>query len=304
MCFSLLYEQSSGTINSETGEKHRRVRMMPVESVREVAPPPQQPPPAAPIAAVAPQIAYPATANRSMQRQTDSGEDPDNRTPQALFVESRLGESFIGTSRASHSEMSIASFNSDESDSLSATTPQASSASIRSVGLQGCDTPVDMKILEQELVRMAPTIADLFKKIAVQTSSLPTSEEDLQKVKDENERLRKTNKTLIEKLNAFQQKIIALQLDNKKLKANGEVGTKKKDELKQKAVELQDMERRLDVHKKALEEKEKELNRQLEKLQEIEEENENQRQKIDKLEELQDEGTPDNTFVFNCLIVL
>ena len=149
---------------------------------------------------------------------------------------------------------------------------------------------VDMQTLEQELVRMAPTIADLFQKITKQTRNLPTSEEDIQKVKDENERLRKTNKSLIEKLNTFQQKIIHLQLENKKLREYGDSEKMKKDELKRKALELQDMERRLEHHKKALEEKEVELNLQLLKLKDIEEENAIQKEKIELLKEMQDEG--------------
>ena len=149
---------------------------------------------------------------------------------------------------------------------------------------------VDMQTLEQELVRMAPTIADLFQKITKQTRNLPTSEEDIQKVKDENERLRKTNKSLIEKLNTFQQKIIHLQLENKKLREYGDSEKMKKDELKRKALELQDMERRLEHHKKALEEKEGELNMQLLKLKDIEEENAIQKEKIELLKEMQDEG--------------
>lgn len=249
--------------------------------------------PTAPVAAVAPQISFPPPTRlppRAYPRRQSVDEEPENRTPQALFIESRIGESFIGSSRASQSEMSIASFNSNSDESPSAT-PQVSAVGQRILGASASETPVDMKVLEQELVRIAPTIADLFKKIAVQTSSIPTSEEELKKVKDENERLRKTNKSLIEKLNAFQQKIIQLQLDNKKLKESGDVGQSKKAEIKQKAAELHDMEKRLDEHKKALEEKEKELNTQLEKLKEIEEENVVQREKIDKLEELQDEGT-------------
>lgn len=246
----------------------------------------------APVAAVAPQVNFPARQPLpSYQRRSSSGEIPVSTTPQALFVESRIGESFIGSSR--DSEISIASYNSNTSDDSNSatTTPQASTSSQRGASVSGNDAPVDMKVLEQELVRIAPTIADLFKKISVQTSSsIPTTEEELQKVKDENERLRKTNKSLIEKLNAFQQKIIQLQLDNKKLKENGDAGRVKNDAIKQKAAELQAMEKRLDEHKKALEEKGRELNIQLEKLREIEEENEEQRQKIDKLEELQDEG--------------
>jgi len=46
------------------------------------------------------------------------------------------------------------------------------------------DSPVDIKVLEQELVRIAPTIRDLFQKIQKQTSgNLPSNEDELQKVK-------------------------------------------------------------------------------------------------------------------------
>ena len=238
-------------------------------------------------------------------RRSSNGEDSETGGPRLLYAESSV---------ATQSDMSLQSFSSTSTDNqtpvnknlqtsqinkngASATKNAASNdqqqnkdAPNQAADKSGSDTPLDMQVLEQELVRMAPTIADLFKKIAKQTSSVPTSEEELQKVKVENERLRKTNKSLIEKLNTFQQKIIQLQLDNKKLKENGDTTRAKKEELSAKAGELQEMERRLDEHKKALEEKEMELNTQLLKLREIEEENEMQREKIDKLEELQDEG--------------
>ena len=164
---------------------------------------------------------------------------------------------------------------------------------------------VDMQTLEQELVRMAPTIADLFQKITKQTRNLPTSEEELQKIKEENERLRKTNKSLIEKLNMFQQKIIQLQIDNKKLREFGDSEKIKKDELTRKAYELQEMERRLEEHKKALEEKEVELNVQLMKLKDIEEENAVQKEKIEMLKEMQDEGIEERNIQqeqISCLV--
>ncbi|KAH3794456.1 uncharacterized protein LOC127838963 [Dreissena polymorpha] len=302
---------SSGTINSETGEKHRRV--VPVRNVR-----PEENPRSimgtAPVATVAPLVSVsqnapalvpaastaavipaPLAAPAPPTRDPSSGDSSASVTPQALFVDSRIGENFIGSRIATQSEMSLASFNTESSDEFGAQMgADAGSPSTAdgepNVRQPTAECPMDMKVLEQELVRIAPTIADLFKKISKQTSSVPTSEEELQKIKDENERLRKTNKSLIEKLNAFQQKIIQLQLDNKKLKENSEMGRAKKGELQQKTVELQAMERRLDDHKRALEEKEAELNTQLLKLKEIEEENHEQREKIDKLVELQDEG--------------
>ncbi|XP_060553935.1 uncharacterized protein LOC132714992 [Ruditapes philippinarum] len=284
---------SSGTVNSETGEKHRRIRNIPTDNNQSnIA--------AAPVATVAPTVNV-----FQAGRRTSTGEDSENGGPRLLYAESTL---------ASQSDISLQSFSSTSTDNQTpinknlltaqvnkpgTTTPksiasdgqqQSKNVLNQAVDKSRSDTPLDMQVLEQELVRMAPAIADLFKKIAKQTSSVPTSEEELQKVKDENERLRKTNKSLIEKLNSFQQKIIQLQLDNKKLKENGDTTRAKKEELTVKASELQDMERRLDEHKKALEEKETELNTQLLKLKEIEEENEMQREKIDKLEELQDEG--------------
>lgn len=236
-------------------------------------------------------------AQTGAARRSSTGEDSENGRLTSLHAESSL---------APHSEMSLHSYSS--TDAPNESTPQVNKgknaphvtdtgnasqgkAVSRKIDSYGTDASVDMHILEEELVRMAPTIADLFKKIAKQTSSVPTSEEELQSVRDENERLRKTNKSLIEKLNTFQQKIIQLQLDNKHLNENGNTTRAKKEELNVKASELHELERRLDEHKRALEEKEQELNTQLLKLREIEEENEEHRQKIDKLEELQDEGT-------------
>lgn len=262
------------------------------------------------VAAVAPTVSGVSTnapvcsTQEAGERRSSTGEDSASRL---FYAESTI---------ASQSEMSLQSFSSTSTDNANIPTQQVNTNTTNAMPASsvntgqtnkpiyaqqskivtaltekaGGDTPVDMHVLEQELVRMAPTIADLFKKIAKQTSNIPTSEEELRKVKEENERLRKTNKSLIEKLNTFQQKIIQLQLDNKKLKENGDTTRAKQEELSVKAGELHDLERRLDEHKKALEEKEQELNLQLLKLKEIEEENEQQRQKIDKLEELQDEG--------------
>ncbi|WAR19493.1 hypothetical protein MAR_001331 [Mya arenaria] len=299
---------SSGTINSETGEKHRRH----LQTFRSDDSP-HNVMGQAPVATVAPQPAvHVPVSNASAppvvtSQQSSMGAESASSTPQALFIESRMAAgSEASSGRASQSTISLSSFNSESTEEFgsAANTPQqASVCGEREAAVtpnntgsgtsetKGSDTPMDMKVLEQELVRIAPTIRDLFKKIHQQTTGgLPTSDEELQKVKEENERLRKTNKSLIEKLNAFQQKIIQLQLDNKRLKENSEAGRVRGDELQQKAVELKSMERRLEEHRAALEEKEAELNSQLRKLEEIEEENAAQREKIDKLEELQDEG--------------
>ncbi|KAL4237273.1 hypothetical protein ACF0H5_001992 [Mactra antiquata] len=303
---------SSGTINSETGEKHRRIKNIPREVNHEGTIGAPQ------VAMVAPVVSKNQQNNQSSEvpfgnfRQT--GPDATNGGHRTFNVQSSLSlqsemslQSFSSTSTDYQSVTPIqmasglsgndsqntrkADTTPQPSNSTTTTPQQATTNNIPSANASGKNTPVDMHVLEQELVRMAPAIADLFKKISIQTSSnIPTSEEELQKVKEENERLRKTNKTLIEKLNTFQQKIIQLQLDNKKLKENGDTARGKKEELAQKATELRELEKRLDDHKKALEEKEQELNTQLLKLKEIEEENEEQRQKIDKLEELQDEG--------------
>uniref|UniRef100_K1RK16 Uncharacterized protein n=1 Tax=Magallana gigas TaxID=29159 RepID=K1RK16_MAGGI len=170
-----------------------------------------------------------------------------------------------------------------------------SAASCDDKRLNEKDLSVDMNILEQELVRIAPTIAELFQKISKTTSSnIPVSEEEIRKVKEENERLRKTNRALIEKLNNFQQKIIQLQLENKNLRENGEGAKEAKEELGRKARELQDMERRLEEQKNALEEKEMELNIQLMKIKEIEKDIIRQKRQITKLEILHEEGQQEN----------
>ncbi|XP_060077664.1 mediator of RNA polymerase II transcription subunit 12-like [Ylistrum balloti] len=153
---------------------------------------------------------------------------------------------------------------------------------------------VDMKALEQELVRIAPTIAELFQKFAKTTCKEPVSEEEIQNVKAENERLRKTNRALIEKLNSFQHRIIQLQLENKKLREEGEGVMEAKDELDRKEFELKDLEKRLEEQKQALEEKEMELNNQLMKIQDIENDIARQKEQIKKLETLHEEGQLDN----------
>lgn len=153
---------------------------------------------------------------------------------------------------------------------------------------------VDMKALEQELVRIAPTIAELFQKFAKTTCKEPVSEEEIQNVKAENERLRKTNRALIEKLNSFQHKIIQLQLENKKLREEGEGVMIAKDDLDRKEFELKDLEKRLEEQKQALEEKEMELNNQLMKIKDIEDDIARQKDQIQKLETLHEEGQLDN----------
>jgi ABC-type phosphate transport system auxiliary subunit len=70
---------------------------------------------------------------------------------------------------------------------------------------------------------------------------------------------RKTNRTLIEKLNTFQQRIIRLQLENKNLREAGEGAKEAKQDLDNKAHELEVIEKRIEDQKSALEEKEKEL---------------------------------------------
>lgn len=230
---------------------------------------------------VTPRTAFPPNATGSVTRQSSTGEpsitSPRSIDQQPVQLPEPVPEHHLDT------ESVISSVSSSSSN---ASVEAASNLIMRREGT----ISVDMQTLEQELVRMAPTIADLFQKITKQTRNLPTSEEDIQKVKEENERLRKTNKSLIEKLNMFQQKIIQLQLDNKKLRDYGDSEKMKKDELKRKAYELQEMERRLEEHKKALEEKEVELNLQLLKLKDIEEENAVQKEKIEMLREMQDEG--------------
>lgn len=162
-------------------------------------------------------------------------------------------------------------------------------------GDTGDRTNVDLTALEQELVNIAPTIADLFKRISKTNDERPssTSVEDLNKVKEENERLRKTNRNLIDKLNMFQQQIINLQLENKKLRANDKCDQKSKEELNKKSQELENLRKKFENQKHELEQKEQELDLQLEKIRGIEEENERQKIQIMKLEVLHDESVDD-----------
>ena len=169
----------------------------------------------------------------------------------------------------------------------------AAASNVRDVDAKNLS--VDMNILEQELVKIAPTIAELFQKISKTTQSTPVSQEEIEKVKNENERLRKTNRALIEKLNTFQQKIIQLQLENKQLRERGEGAKEAKDELIRKARELQDLEDRLEEQKRELEEKEIELNMQLMKIKDIENDIVQQKRQITMLETLHEEGQQENT---------
>lgn len=150
---------------------------------------------------------------------------------------------------------------------------------------------VNMETLEQELVRIAPTIADLFNKISSQKNTVvAATEEELKKIKDDNERLRKTNRSLVEKLNSFQQKIIQLQLENKKLKDDSDCEKKTQEELKQRASELQGLKERLEEQKRALQEKEHELDIQMQKIADVISDNEKQKEQLNHLEELHEEG--------------
>lgn len=150
---------------------------------------------------------------------------------------------------------------------------------------------LDMEALEMELVKIAPTIADLFSKIQKQTTTVTaTSEEELQKVKEDNDRLRKTNRSLVEKLNSFQQKIIQLQLENKKLREINENEKIKQSQLEQRSCELENLKYKLLEQKRALEEKEKELDLQMEKLQTVINDNEEQKLKLANLQQLHEEG--------------
>ena len=163
------------------------------------------------------------------------------------------------------------------------------------IALENGDDPktagVNMETLEQELVRIAPTIADLFNKISSQKNSVAAAtEEELKKIKDDNERLRKTNRSLVEKLNSFQQKIIQLQLENKKLKDDSEREKVKQDELQQRASELEGLKERLEEQKRALEEKEYELDIQMQKIAQVVSDNGKQKEQLDNLERLHEEG--------------
>lgn len=150
---------------------------------------------------------------------------------------------------------------------------------------------VDMEALEKELLKIAPTIADLFTKIHTQTTTvMACSEEELKKIKDDNDRLRKTNRSLVEKLNSFQQKIIQLQLENKKLREMNDNEKVKQTQLEEKSTELEKLKDKLIQQKRELEEKEKELDLQMDKLQAVINDNEEQKLKMANLEQLHEEG--------------
>lgn len=200
----------------------------------------------------------------------------DNRSRHSSFV--------------SRADTNVSSMSSAPDPQQAAASVHAAAAAMASVAVN--DSGVDMKTLETELVRIAPTIADLFQKIVQTTnqSSGNPSWDELQRVKADNERLRKTNRALIEKLNTFQKQIIQLQLENKKLRDSGVCETETKAELDKKAEELNELKRKLEHQQQELIEKDQELSEQLEKIRAIEDENEKQKVQILKLEVLHDEG--------------
>lgn len=176
---------------------------------------------------------------------------------------------------------------------VAAESVHAAAAAMANVAAENAS--VDMKTLETELVRIAPTIAELFQKIVQTTQHSNPSWDELQRVKADNERLRKMNRALIEKLNTFQKQIIQLQLENKKLRDSGVCVTESKADLDKKAEELDELKQKLEQQKQQLIEKDEELNEQLQKIRDIEDENERQKVQILKLEVLHDEGVSERT---------
>lgn len=156
------------------------------------------------------------------------------------------------------------------------------------------ENTVDIRVMEEELVRIAPTIADLFQKFANSSSKQPVSEEEIRNVKQENQRLRKTNRALIDKLNTFQHRIIGLQCENKKLREEGDGVVETKEELDRKETELKELERRLEEQKNALEAKEIELNDQLMKIKDIEEDISIQQEQIEQLQNMREDDQVEN----------
>lgn len=171
-----------------------------------------------------------------------------------------------------------------------ATMTQAAASAIANIGVDMKGANLNLEIVEKGLKEIAPTIAGLIQNIAATTSTDPAKLEEFQKVKNENEALRRTNRSLVEQLNSFQQKIIQLQLENKKLRDTG-VGTKiLKEDLEKKAINLSSIRQKLEQQKHELEEKDTELDIQLQKIKEIEEQSEQFNLKIMKLQVLHDDG--------------
>lgn len=193
----------------------------------------------------------------------------------------------------STSSVSRANTNVSSDPVVAAESVHAAAAAMANVAAENAS--VDMKTLETELVRIAPTIAELFQKIVQTTQHSNPSWDELQRVKADNERLRKMNRALIEKLNTFQKQIIQLQLENKKLRDSGVCETESKADLDKKAEELDELKQKLEQQKQQLIEKDAELNEQLKKIRDIEDENERQKVQILKLEVLHDEGVSERT---------
>lgn len=168
-------------------------------------------------------------------------------------------------------------------------------AAMSSFSIQDNAFTVDMNDLEHELVKMAPQIARLFQKISRANPGVKATKNELKELKGENDKLRKANRSLVEKLNIFQQKIIQLQLENKRLR---DTGLNTKDslvDLINRAEELSVLEKKLCDQKRELDAKEKELNEHLRKIEEIERENEQQKQQIKKLQNLHEENLKERT---------
>lgn len=189
----------------------------------------------------------------------------------------------------SRPEATIVSIETEQDDNRPNTPAEAVKMAVHKAS-EGKSGELDMETLEKELVKIAPTIADLFSKIHTQTTVVARSDEELRKIKDDNDRLRKTNRTLVEKLNSFQQKIIQLQLENKKLREINTNEKVKQTQLDVKSTELEKLKDKLIEQMKALENKERELDLQLDKLQSVINDNEEQTFKLANLEHLHEEG--------------
>ncbi|KAJ8308427.1 hypothetical protein KUTeg_013301 [Tegillarca granosa] len=183
----------------------------------------------------------------------------------------------------------------DSETSASQAAAQAIGTAVSSFTLQDNAFTVDMNDLEQELVKLAPQIALLFQKISRANPGVKATKNELKELKGENDKLRKANRSLVEKLNIFQQKIIQLQLENKRLRDTGLNSKDSLVDLINRAEELSALEKKLCEQKRELDAKEKELNEHLRKIEEIEKENEQQKQQIKKLQILHEENLKERT---------
>ncbi|OWF46637.1 sporulation-specific protein 15-like [Mizuhopecten yessoensis] len=226
-------------------------------------------------------------SSKSERSNTEEKKQSDRNTTQNTTpVQSSTGITASSPRKALPS-IDTSAMTPEQSSVVQMTQAAASAMTNSEWGIQG---GIDVEIVEKGLIEIAPAIAELMKNVVATTSNDPIKLEEYQKVRNENEALRKTNRALVEQLNSFQQKIIQLQIENKKLRDTGKCTKLLKGDLEKRATTLESIRKRLEEQKAHLEEKERDLNIQLRKIKEIDEERDRFSLKLMKLQVLHDDG--------------